>query len=337
MLRHPWLATLTPLTPAQYEGLSKSDEHPSVGNWRLVPIQDWRGLRRHPIAGWLPFHPAQLVGTRNSPPVRTFLDLLSTFIFSTFVFFFSSSICLLQASPTLIAIMAFEGIDPETLALIIELQLSDARSLTNDPGKSDQDGKPTSGSNRRTTENGNAASGQSTPNNNPPRKSVATNVRSHESIIAGSSSQATSVDGRSTVAESLSQAASQPGSSASEEEEGRCIACGEAAGSSRMTRSSCSHEYCPDCLTQLFRAATTDESLFPPRCCKQPIPIEPSQTHLPVDPVTKFKAKEIEYSTPNRTYCHETTCSTFIPPTSIQGDTATCPDCAAQTCVFCKT
>ncbi|KAL1614980.1 hypothetical protein SLS54_009321 [Diplodia seriata] len=36
----------------------------------------------------------------------------------------------------------------------------------------------------------------------------------------------------------------------------------------------CRHDYCRDCLDQLFRLSMTDESLFPPRCCRQPISLD---------------------------------------------------------------
>uniref|UniRef100_L2GEN1 Ibr domain-containing protein n=1 Tax=Colletotrichum fructicola (strain Nara gc5) TaxID=1213859 RepID=L2GEN1_COLFN len=50
----------------------------------------------------------------------------------------------------------------------------------------------------------------------------------------------------------------------------------------------------------------------------------------------KFRAKEVEFSTPNRTYCHQPTCSTFVPVEFIKNDIATCPRCVYKTCAICK-
>ncbi|KAI1762122.1 hypothetical protein GGR53DRAFT_430471 [Hypoxylon sp. FL1150] len=115
-----------------------------------------------------------------------------------------------------------------------------------------------------------------------------------------------------------------------------CLACEEKKHFSSLARAPCGHEYCRDCLATLFRCAMSDETLFPPRCCRQTIPLERNQIFLPEDLVHQFRAKSVEFSTPHRTYCHEPTCSAFIPPRNYEGDVATCSDCGAQTCVTCK-
>lgn len=143
-------------------------------------------------------------------------------------------------------------------------------------------------------------------------------------------------DDEGSIAESSSWAASRPRASDSLDASADCIACGDAVPSSECFSSICSHSYCCDCLGALFTASFTDESLFPPRCCKLKIPIDLTTKYLPPNLVTEYQAKEIEYGTPNRTYCHGATCSTFIPPAFIEGDTATCPGCGNGTCVLCK-
>ncbi|KOS20501.1 hypothetical protein ESCO_005344 [Escovopsis weberi] len=115
-----------------------------------------------------------------------------------------------------------------------------------------------------------------------------------------------------------------------------CTACRDSFPASEMARCPCSHEYCGDCLRELFSAAMKDESLFPPRCCRQPIPLEANQTFLTAKIQDDFRAKSIEYGTPNRTYCHEPTCSAFISTRFIFGDRAYCDQCGAVTCTTCK-
>lgn len=115
-----------------------------------------------------------------------------------------------------------------------------------------------------------------------------------------------------------------------------CIACDAKTAFVDVVQCPCSHEYCHDCIVRLFSASISDESLFPPRCCGQAIPLDASRRFLPADLVGRYQAKEIEYGTPNRTYCHEPACSEFVPPQLIQGGVATCPQCQTKTCVTCK-
>ncbi|KAK2766524.1 ibr finger domain protein [Colletotrichum kahawae] len=113
-----------------------------------------------------------------------------------------------------------------------------------------------------------------------------------------------------------------------------CISCN--GGPNDLYLVLCGHLYCATCLQKLFQLSLVDESLFPPRCCRQPIPPDQVQHVIPKQLMQEFIAKEIEFSTVNRTYCHQPQCSAFIPPTSIEGDIATCPACQTKTCVLCK-
>ncbi|KAF4488210.1 putative E3 ubiquitin-protein ligase rbrA [Colletotrichum fructicola Nara gc5] len=115
-----------------------------------------------------------------------------------------------------------------------------------------------------------------------------------------------------------------------------CISCTKDYDPSNFYLASCDHLYCATCLQKLFHLSLVDESLFPPRCCRKPIPTDQVQHIIPKQLMQEFVAKEIEFSTVNRTYCHQSQCSAFIPPTSIEGDIATCPACQAKTCVLCK-
>ncbi|KAI1808476.1 hypothetical protein F4811DRAFT_559200 [Daldinia bambusicola] len=115
-----------------------------------------------------------------------------------------------------------------------------------------------------------------------------------------------------------------------------CLACGERKYFAKVARAPCDHEYCRDCLVQLCQCVMADESLFPPRCCRQPIPLDKIQFLLPEELVRKFRIKEVEFSTPRRTYCHNPTCAAFIPPQNYEDDIATCNDCRGKTCITCK-
>lgn len=98
----------------------------------------------------------------------------------------------------------------------------------------------------------------------------------------------------------------------------------------------CRHDYCRDCLDQLFRLSMTDESLFPPRCCRRPISLDDVRMFLPMETAREFQRKRPELETPNKTYCHAQSCSAWIPPQSISDEVGVCPRCRLQTCTICK-
>ncbi|KAI7501662.1 hypothetical protein KC367_g2742 [Hortaea werneckii] len=115
-----------------------------------------------------------------------------------------------------------------------------------------------------------------------------------------------------------------------------CIACTEMVSRQDLAKVPCGHTYCHDCVSEFFTSAMTDESLFPPRCCGEPLPLEVLAPFLGKDLTSRFRAKAVEFSTLNRTYCHDVDCAAFIPPQTIKGETAQCPDCKQETCTTCK-
>ncbi|PFH61482.1 hypothetical protein XA68_17207 [Ophiocordyceps unilateralis] len=119
-------------------------------------------------------------------------------------------------------------------------------------------------------------------------------------------------------------------------ETGACIICCDELVVSSLAKAPCFHHYCRACLNSLFTAATKDESLFPPRCCSKPIPVDDNLGFLAADIVGTFRAKQIEFTAKDRTYCHRPQCSTFIPPQCIKDQVGTCLKCSAKTCVTCK-
>lgn len=114
-----------------------------------------------------------------------------------------------------------------------------------------------------------------------------------------------------------------------------CVACTERFATSSLTRSPCSHNYCRECIVNLVTSSLHDASLFPPRCCGKDIPIKAGPWFSP-DLMGQFRAKKLEFDTPNRTYCSDPSCSTFVPPAFVKGEMAHCPKCRRRTCVHCK-
>ena len=103
----------------------------------------------------------------------------------------------------------------------------------------------------------------------------------------------------------------------------------------------CGHFYDTSCITDLFKSATRDESLYPPRCCRQIIPLPQVQEHLTQSLLTEFELKAQEFGTMKRVYCASPACSRFLGPLC-QGSrfkiyTCTSPACTTTTCGKCRT
>lgn len=115
-----------------------------------------------------------------------------------------------------------------------------------------------------------------------------------------------------------------------------CISCNERIHYVRAVYAPCGHDYCQDCAKRLFLNSMRDESLFPPRCCRQAIPLAAVDIFLTAELIECFDEKGVEFSTSNRLYCAWPTCSAFIPPAKIKGDTVICPKCDFWVCTKCK-
>ena len=117
---------------------------------------------------------------------------------------------------------------------------------------------------------------------------------------------------------------------------GDCTACMDSKLVSDMIEAPCSHFYCQICTTRLFEDSITDESLFPPRCCRQTIPLSVVRGFLGVRLVDRFEEKSVERNDHNRTYCANPACSLYILPGMVELDVGTCTSCLGRTCTLCK-
>lgn len=115
-----------------------------------------------------------------------------------------------------------------------------------------------------------------------------------------------------------------------------CISCGTYKSPLDFCEVACGHQYCVECINKLVGIALANELSFPPRCCRQPLSLGSISNCLDKRLRDKFEQREVEFRSPNRTYCCRETCSQFIEPDNIDGTTATCPTCLTATCVSCK-
>ena len=121
---------------------------------------------------------------------------------------------------------------------------------------------------------------------------------------------------------------------------GECTVCTDRAITTKLScpqgTSEQRHEYCGPCIVRLFEAAIKDESLFPPRCCRQEIPVPLVRNVLTDLIVSDIEEKRIEYTTQDRTYCSNTSCAAFIAPGLIEDNVGLCTQCGYSTCAVCK-
>ncbi|KIK92812.1 hypothetical protein PAXRUDRAFT_146502 [Paxillus rubicundulus Ve08.2h10] len=119
-----------------------------------------------------------------------------------------------------------------------------------------------------------------------------------------------------------------------------CVICQEPIFGSEI-RAPCGHHYDIACVTELFQASTRDETLYPPRCCRQNIPVAQVRPHLSQALVTEFEQKGEEFGTLKCVYCSSPTCSRFLGALSegiwnAKIYACPAPGCRRRTCGSCR-
>jgi hypothetical protein len=117
-----------------------------------------------------------------------------------------------------------------------------------------------------------------------------------------------------------------------------CVACGDTIYSRYYVKALCNHFYDVQCITELIQHAITDESLYPPRCCKLPLRTHLFVALIPPDVREAFEKKSVEFSTPtkDRRYCPQPTCSSFLGSADTLSRRVTCPSCNTVACTHCR-
>jgi hypothetical protein len=118
----------------------------------------------------------------------------------------------------------------------------------------------------------------------------------------------------------------------------QCIACTESCARTKMVMLKCGHRYCAKCAKTLFMHSTKDEGLFPPKCCKQPIPLLLVAKYMDDDELATFRLASVEFATKDKVYCSNRDCGMFIVPDNIDSGQhrATCSKCNIKTCSLCS-
>ena len=91
-------------------------------------------------------------------------------------------------------------------------------------------------------------------------------------------------------------------------------------------------------MTTLARSATSDESLFPPRCCSRPIDYGLFNALIPLDVWKAFERASQEFSVvaKDRVYCPSPTCPKFLGSVKALHRTMACPTCQISVCTHCR-
>ena len=120
----------------------------------------------------------------------------------------------------------------------------------------------------------------------------------------------------------------------------RCTICCDIIAGPAYT-APCGHHFDAGCLETMFRKATVDESLFPPRCCRMPIPLASVSVYMTSAAVRTFEEKSVEFGTRKRVYCAKPSCSRFLGAQRERSGTYSthayqCQECYTRTCSSCK-
>ncbi|KZT63836.1 hypothetical protein DAEQUDRAFT_770240 [Daedalea quercina L-15889] len=100
----------------------------------------------------------------------------------------------------------------------------------------------------------------------------------------------------------------------------------------------CGHYCHVECLLHLVESSTHDQTLFPPRCCDQPIPERRFRRYMSPALATTYREKAAEFSTIRRVYCSNPACSRFLGPRMDPEISINyfCAVCATRTCSSCR-
>lgn len=111
-----------------------------------------------------------------------------------------------------------------------------------------------------------------------------------------------------------------------------CSGCFDRFSKEEMIINSCGHRYCPDCTLHMLKQSLEDESMFPPRCCKQNLPLESKKDLFDEKIWTQYEERAIMHNDTSRLYCSDPSCATYIFP----HDHGVCRVCKKITCHVCN-
>ena len=119
-----------------------------------------------------------------------------------------------------------------------------------------------------------------------------------------------------------------------------CPACDSVVQDNELVYLTCGHVWCSDCLNNNLRAALSNRTMFPPRCCNATpdgINMNAVESYLEDDVLFRYLNVGEEYASPDPTFCCDPKCGIFIKvPANNISQWASCAKCHKSTCIQCK-
>ncbi|KAI5887434.1 uncharacterized protein SCHCODRAFT_01174780 [Schizophyllum commune H4-8] len=122
-----------------------------------------------------------------------------------------------------------------------------------------------------------------------------------------------------------------------------CEGCYDHTWSTESVDALCGHHFCPECVERLVRSTLTDETLFPLRCCGQPLCDAAVDAVIPNTLRAQYQIKRAEYvvAPADRVYCVNPRCSAFLGSGLRSHNRAgptvlSCTACHTTTCAQCR-
>ena len=102
----------------------------------------------------------------------------------------------------------------------------------------------------------------------------------------------------------------------------------------------CGHQYHIDCMLVLVQTSLQALSSFPPRCCRQTIPLDAFDSYMSHSLRSTYAERQAESDCPKRVYCANPRCSLFLGSRDkrLPVRVLSCPSssCGVRTCARCK-
>jgi len=117
-----------------------------------------------------------------------------------------------------------------------------------------------------------------------------------------------------------------------------CTSCTDTFDRSTCLKTICDHYYCSDCVITMATSCVKDESLYPLKCCKNPLDNDDITAFLEGETLDLFDSKTSEYDVPakDRVYCQKPSCSTFLGAARTTELYMQCSQCNTSTCLGCR-
>jgi hypothetical protein len=120
-----------------------------------------------------------------------------------------------------------------------------------------------------------------------------------------------------------------------------CVICHKTKDPDEVVKLDCSHRHCRECLYHNLLVSLDEVPFRPVRCCsRQAIKTAALRSlvfrQAKQEELQLYRELLAKYHSPDRLYCYDPKCNTFIPTVLRTRRNGKCPRCLAKTCAFCR-